>query len=218
MFSLINLDNPIRSSIVFYFIILTLLFVFKPNLFEYKDGKGKCALPILILMCAFLIVLLSNRIQRSIIWFVKKFYKKPVNEIKLSLYSEGIIILLPMTIVVLLVLMYPIKEYKVEYEFAQQIEKLDEMQSSLEDLQILISTQKERLIQTERYIEILKTEKEKLEPIVKANRELVESILTLQKGRTIFQVWKDRFIGFLISLLAGLVIIKFRNILKYKKP
>ena len=128
------------------------------------------ALPILILMCAFLIVLFANRIQRFITRCIKKFYQKPINELNFSLYSEGIIILLPIIIVVLFFLMYPIKEYK-EYEFAQQIEKLDEMQNSLEDLQILISTQKERLIQTERYIEILKTEKEKLEPIVKANRE-----------------------------------------------
>ncbi len=109
------------------------------------------------------------------------------------------------------------KEHK-EYEVTQQIEKLDEMQSSLEDLQNLISTQKEKLISTEKYIELLKMEKQKLEPVVKANRELVESILTLQKERTIAQIWKDRFIGFIISLLAGLVIIIFRNILKLKRP
>ena len=92
------------------------------------------------------------------------------------------------------------------------------MQNSLEDLQNLISTQKEKLISTEKYIELLKMEKQKLEPVVKANRELVESILTLQKERTIAQIWKDRFIGFVISLLAGMVTIIFRNIWKYKKP
>ena len=88
------------------------------------------------------------------------------------------------------------------------------MQNSLENLQSLISAQKEKLINTEKYIELLKMEKQKLEPIVKANRELVESILTLQKERTMSQVWKDRFIGFVISVLAGLVIIIFRNFWK----
>lgn len=183
----------------------------------FKIINSSYIYPFLILICAVLILIFSNTIQKFVIRFIPKYYQKPSYKPPFSLYFDLILILLTIMLAVFAIVEFPFKEYK-EYEFAQQIEKLDEMQNSLEDLQILISTQKERLIQTERYIEILKTEKEKLEPIVKANRELVESILTLQKERTIFQVWGDRLIGFLFSLLAGLVIIKFRNILKHKKP
>lgn len=67
---------------------------------------------------------------------------------------------------------FPSIEYE-EYDVTQQIEKLDEMQNSLENLQSLISAQKEKLINTEKYIELLKMEKQKLEPIVRVNRDLV---------------------------------------------
>ena len=148
----------------------------------------------------------SDRLERFLEEFLRRLFQ--------ILFHSHPIILLSFLIVFSILLIFlakvglPSKEIK-EYEVAQQIEKLDEMQNSLEDLQNLISTQKEKLISTEKYIELLKMEKQKLEPVVKANRELVESILTLQKERTIAQIWKDRFVGFIISLLAGLIIIIF---------
>ena len=104
-----------------------------------------------------------------------------------------------------------------EYEIVKQIEKLDDMQNSLRDLQNLISAQKVILLNTEKYIKNLEIEKLKLEPIVKADKEIVESILTFQKEKMISQIWKERFIGFLISLLAGFIIIIIRNFWKSLK-
>jgi len=158
------------------------------------------------IILAILVVTYSDRLERFLEEFLRRLFQ--------ILFHSHPIILLSFLIVFSILLIFlakvglPSKEIK-EYEVAQQIEKLDEMQNSLEDLQNLISTQKEKLISTEKYIELLKMEKQKLEPVVKANRELVESILTLQKERTIAQIWKDRFVGFIISLLAGLIIIIF---------
>ena len=50
MYSFIDFDSPIRSAIVLYFFLLVVLFFFRPRLLEYNDEKGKCALPIVILI------------------------------------------------------------------------------------------------------------------------------------------------------------------------
>ena len=170
---------------------------------------------ILIFIFISLVLIYFIRFENFITRFFQRLSQKLPEPVFLA-SSLMIILLFSLIIFLLLMPLFPPKEYEEdeEYEVAQQIEKLDEMQNSLEDLQNLISTQKENLINTEKYVELLKMEKQKLEPIVKANRELVESILTLQKERTMSQVWKDRFIGFVISVLAGLVIIIFRNFWK----
>ena len=161
---------------------------------------------ILIFVFTVLILIYHKTFQNFISGYTRTVYQlKKYRPIFLTITTVISIIL----IFLIIVKFQPI-EYE-EYDVTQQIEKLDEMQNSLENLQSLISAQKEKLINTEKYIELLKMEKQKLEPIVKANRELVESILTLQKERTMSQVWKDRFIGFVISVLAGLVIVIFRN-------
>jgi glucose uptake protein GlcU len=48
MFLLINLHNPLRSSIIFYIIILLFLTIFRPKLIKNKDNKY--ILPIIVLL------------------------------------------------------------------------------------------------------------------------------------------------------------------------
>jgi len=85
-----------------------------------------------------------------------------------------------------------------------QIQKLDEIQGSLGELQKVLSQQKDRLEKDQLSLETIKKEKERLEPIVKADREIVESILQMQQERFRKQVWKERGIGFLIGFFSSL--------------
>jgi hypothetical protein len=48
MFTLINLNNPLRSAIILYIIILSILFALRPTLI--KNEKHKYILPIIIIM------------------------------------------------------------------------------------------------------------------------------------------------------------------------
>lgn len=188
------------------------------NKYVFRWGYGTFILTITILFIIWVINFQRGYFLYTFIFrtYVEKARYKFIHAIRLAITFMLFIFLL---IIMLRVETIQLKEYEgiEEYEVVLQIAKLDEMQNSLENLQSLISSQKERLINTEKYIELLKMEKQKLEPIVKANRELVESILTLQKERTMSQVWEDRFIGFVISVLAGLAILIFRNFLKSLK-
>ncbi len=99
----------------------------------------------------------------------------------------------------------PFPQKQVDDEgIKSQINKLETMQASLEEFQEFISQQKKRLEMDKVAVDNLKNEKDQLEPIVKADREIVESILELQQERFRKQVWKERFIGFLIGFLSSL--------------
>ena len=85
-----------------------------------------------------------------------------------------------------------------------QINKLDEIHGAMGELQYFLSQHKEKLQKDKLSVEKLKKEKERLEPIVKADKELVESILELQQEQFRKQVWKERLIGFFIGFFSSL--------------
>jgi len=98
-----------------------------------------------------------------------------------------------------------------------QIVKLDEIENSLMELQEFITNQKDKLRKTETLVASLKEEKLKLEPIVKANRETINSLLKLQQENYHKQIWTERvfgfFIGFASSLFASSIFITVRRLL-----
>ena len=100
---------------------------------------------------------------------------------------------------------------KVGEEVEEQLTKLDEMQISLKELQGFISGKKERLKKESATLATLKEEREKLEPVLDADRKTVESILELYQEKYRWRIWKERAfgfaIGFLSSLLASFIII-----------
>jgi peptidoglycan hydrolase CwlO-like protein len=103
------------------------------------------------------------------------------------------------------IIIIPIENQESEISASTQITKLDEIQNTLADLQNFISTQKESLIKTEKTVKSLRDEKEKLEPIVKADKELVMSIIELQQRNQEDQIWKDRSIGFFLGIVSSLI-------------
>lgn len=100
---------------------------------------------------------------------------------------------------------------RIEKDIEIQISKLNEIQSSFKDLQGFISTQKEKLKSESAALSDLRKEKEKLEPIINADKKAIQSILEYQQDKFRAQVWKERAIGFIIgfisSLLASFVIV-----------
>lgn len=87
--------------------------------------------------------------------------------------------------------------------FNKQISDLEKASSSIKGLEDFISQQKKALIQNKETIEKLSKEREKLNPIVETERELVDSILSLQTEKNSKAILKERIIGFLIGLISS---------------
>jgi hypothetical protein len=91
----------------------------------------------------------------------------------------------------------------IEKDAADQIKELDKVTESLNNLLIFVSKQKERVIQQEQAIKQLTAEKEKLEPIVKAQRDVIERLFELQEKRSNRQRWVEIVIAFIVGTLSS---------------
>lgn len=98
-------------------------------------------------------------------------------------------------------------------DVSAQIEKLDMMSDNLSDFQFFLEQQKENLKSEQTVLTQLKEEKKNLEPLVQADREIVEAVFKQQEKRQREKVWYERafgfFIGVLSSLLATFIYVKF---------
>jgi hypothetical protein len=97
-------------------------------------------------------------------------------------------------------------EKKIDLEnsiITTQIENLKEVESSLENLIQFVQYQKSTLTQTELKIESLLKEKKQIEPIVLANREVIQAIFQQQAENSKVNAWKERTIGFGLGILGS---------------
>lgn len=98
-------------------------------------------------------------------------------------------------------------------ELTTQIKNLKTVESELENLIDFVKHQQTTLSQTETEIESLVKEKKQLEPIVKANREVIQAIFQQQAENSKKNAFKERTIGFglgvLGSILASIIIYVF---------
>jgi hypothetical protein len=102
-----------------------------------------------------------------------------------------------------------------EASFTKQIEQLDKVQKSLNTLSVFVSEQKKHLKQSQQTIENLKSEQEKLQPIIDADKKIVETLLSLQAEKNRSNIWGERLIGLFLgvagSLIASLIWAFFKN-------
>jgi cell division protein FtsN len=90
-------------------------------------------------------------------------------------------------------------------DYQQQIDQLNATEESIRQVLAFVNSQKETLRETEDTISKLKSEKEKLQPIVESDREVVEALFRAQDERAREDIWRERWIGFGFGLLASLV-------------
>lgn len=89
--------------------------------------------------------------------------------------------------------------------YQEQIEQLNNTENNIKQLLQFVNLQKKTLRETEDTISELKTEKEKLQPLVESDRAVVEAIFQAQEDRTNSNVWRERWIGFGFGILASLL-------------
>lgn len=93
--------------------------------------------------------------------------------------------------------------------FTQQINELDRTEIGLKNLQDFVTKQKQELKETQDLLSKLEQEREKIEPLLKADRALVDALLEqyyqIQIRKNEENVWKERGIGFIIGVASSLV-------------
>lgn len=86
-----------------------------------------------------------------------------------------------------------------------QIESLDEIEASLTSLKGFIESQRTKLQESEVRINELTQQRAKLQPLVEADKRIVEALFLVQEERNKKAVWLDRLIGALFGIFSSLV-------------
>ncbi|MBC8753809.1 hypothetical protein H2O64_03955 [Kordia sp. YSTF-M3] len=98
-----------------------------------------------------------------------------------------------------------------------QINNLNTVEGNLEDLLDFIKHQRTSLNATESKIQALTKEKDQLEPIVNANREVIQAIFQQQEENKKKGVFIERLIGFGLGVLGSIVASIIFNLFRRKK-
>ena len=90
-------------------------------------------------------------------------------------------------------------------DYQTQIQKLNQMETNVKQLLAFVDNQKKNLQETEDTIYSLKSEKERLKPLVETDRAVVEALFKAQEERTNANIWRERWIGFGFGVVASLL-------------
>jgi len=89
--------------------------------------------------------------------------------------------------------------------YQAQLRQLNETENNIKQLLHFVSTQKESLRETEETLTNLKSEHDKLQPVVALERSTVEAILLAQEERSSTNVWRERVYGIVIGVIGSLI-------------
>ncbi|MFV3405863.1 hypothetical protein ACNFIC_18225 [Pseudomonas sp. NY15463] len=89
--------------------------------------------------------------------------------------------------------------------YQTQINQLNATEKNIQDLLAFVKSQKNSLRETEETLLTLKSEQEKLRPLVETDRATVEAVLRAQEERAGTNIWKERLIGFLLGVFGSIV-------------
>lgn len=91
-------------------------------------------------------------------------------------------------------------------DLSLQIESLIQMEASLMELQGFVQNQRRTVIEYQNTVAELEKEKQSLEPLVKADKEIIGKLFEIQEKRAKDRVWTERAIGFVSGVLASLLV------------
>jgi hypothetical protein len=89
--------------------------------------------------------------------------------------------------------------------YGTQIAEMTRMEQSLHNLTDFVQGQKTKLKESEDLIAYLKSEQERLKPFVDADRKAIQAVFDLQDERNRSTLWRERWIGFGLGVLASLI-------------
>jgi hypothetical protein len=89
--------------------------------------------------------------------------------------------------------------------YDKQLKELTQTEGSIKNLLDFVVAEKERLRDNEKTLELLRSEHEKLKPLVEADRKYVEALFAAQERRQAVSVNRERWIGFGIGVGGSLI-------------
>lgn len=89
--------------------------------------------------------------------------------------------------------------------YLTQLSQLNNTEKNIKQLLEFVSYQKTALREAEDSLSKLRSEKEKLQPLLDSDKATIEAIFRAQEDRTSSSVWKERTIGFASGIVASLI-------------
>jgi uncharacterized protein (DUF3084 family) len=89
--------------------------------------------------------------------------------------------------------------------YVKQIDRLRQTEDNVKSLLTFVEAEKRRLADSENVVALLKAEEERLHPIVQTDRQVVDAILAVQAEHQSRNVWRERWIGFGLGVVASIV-------------
>ena len=92
------------------------------------------------------------------------------------------------------------KEDKNINKYALMIDELSSIGVKLRDLKTFLEQEQTKVTETQEVIDRLNKEKQKLEPVVKASREQIKSILDAYEKNSTKNIWLNYILSFILGL------------------
>jgi hypothetical protein len=89
--------------------------------------------------------------------------------------------------------------------YATQVNTLDETHRNLLSLIEFVDSERKNLKSTELALQSIKTEREKLQPLIESDRKTIDAIFAAQEGRNQSAQSTERWIGFGLGVLSSLI-------------
>lgn len=89
--------------------------------------------------------------------------------------------------------------------YQAQVVQLNETEHNIKNLLTFVQAQKDSLRETEETLQKLKSERDKIQPLLQLDKSTLETIFKVQEERANANVWRERGIGFISGLLASLL-------------
>jgi len=88
---------------------------------------------------------------------------------------------------------------------SEMLERLGTVQTSLKEVDQFISREMTRLKEAQQTVDELTATKDRLRPVVDADKETVDAVLSAYTDSSRRSVWKDRAVGFVLGVVASMV-------------
>lgn len=112
-----------------------------------------------------------------------------------------------------------LQKYETEsnFQYTYQVEKLTTVGKNIKDLSTFVEEQKRIMIKNQNILKSLEKEREKLSPILEADKKTVMAILDAHEKQKNENLWIERIISFTIGIISSMFASALFIAIKRKK-
>lgn len=156
----------------------------------------------------------TSRLDRILLWFSIPIIVVFVLRIATSTtgrslselrWPDGVVLVL--SVLIMWTFLYVVQDAPEDEfgDYTAAISNIESISKQLSELSDFLKQERQKIAESEATLYKLKTEKTELEPVVNAQRETVEAILSAHAKATGSRAGKERMLGFVTGLIASLL-------------